>query len=221
VQRILEPELMGDPQQARAYAEADFESPNSQFLSLFETHFPAFSGDGYILDLGCGPADIDLRFAERYPEAIVHGVDGAEAMLNEARHTLARRADLAGRIELILARLPDLDLPQARYAAVISNSLLHHLHRPEGLWKSVRDYARPGAPVLVMDLMRPNTPEEARAIVDTYAADEPEVLRRDFFNSLLAAFEPREVSEQLENAGLSQLRAEPCSDRHLLVHGHA
>lgn len=219
MQRILEPELMGDPQQARAYAEADFESPNSQFVDLFETYFPAFSGDGYILDLGCGPADIDLRFAERYPHAVIHGVDGAEAMLAEARHALARRPDLQGRIELILALLPDLDLSQTQYAAVISNSLLHHLHRPEGLWASIGTYARPGAPVLVMDLMRPNTAEEARAIVDAYAADEPEVLRRDFFNSLLAAFEPREVSQQLERAGLPQLRVEPCSDRHLLVHG--
>jgi hypothetical protein len=51
----------------------------------------------------------------------------------------------------------------------------------------------PGAPVLVMDLMRPASPAAAEALVEQYAAGEPEVLRRDFYNSLLAAFEPGEV----------------------------
>jgi ubiquinone/menaquinone biosynthesis C-methylase UbiE len=212
---------MAEPEQARVYAEADFEGPNSQFLSLFENCFPDFSGDGYILDLGCGPGDIAIRFAARYPQAVVHGVDGAEAMLELARIAAGRRPELSGHIEFFHGLLPDLRLPQADYAALISNSLLHHLHEPAGLWHSIRRYARPGAPILVMDLFRPNTPEEARALVDAYAASEPEILRRDFFNSLLAAFEPEEIRRQLKQAGLDQLAVEPCSDRHVLVHGHA
>ncbi|MBA1149216.1 class I SAM-dependent methyltransferase [Ectothiorhodospiraceae bacterium WFHF3C12] len=212
---------MTEPEQARAYAEADFEEPNSRFLALFEQCFPGFEGEGYILDVGCGPGDITLRFAERYPGAVVHGVDGAAAMLDLARLEAGRRPALQGHVDFLQATLPDLHLPQARYAAIISNSLLHHLHQPEGLWQCVRQYARPGAPILVMDLFRPNTPDEARELVDHYAASEPEVLRKDFFNSLLAAFEPQEIRRQLQEAGLTQLTVEPCSDRHVLVHGHA
>ena len=33
--RMLEPELMDDADQARAYAEADFEEPNRMFVELF------------------------------------------------------------------------------------------------------------------------------------------------------------------------------------------
>ena len=50
-----------------------------------------------------------------------------------------------------------------------------------------------------------------------YSRDEPEVLRRDFYNSLLAAYRPEEVREQLDRAGLKRLRVEAVSDRHWLV----
>jgi len=40
------------------YAQADFSGPNKQFLALFAAKFPDFPGNGRVLDLGCGPADI-------------------------------------------------------------------------------------------------------------------------------------------------------------------
>jgi hypothetical protein len=73
--------------------------------------------------------------------------------------------------------------------------------------------------VLVMDLMRPASAMWAEALVATYAADAPEVLRKDFRNSLFAAFEPKEVSEQLAQAGLEGLEVGVVSDRHLAVFG--
>jgi hypothetical protein len=83
----------------------------------------------------------------------------------------------------------------------------------------VRESGAPGARVLVMDLMRPASEAAAQALVDEYAANEPEVLRRDFYNSLLAAFEPAEVRAQLEAANLGHFAVEAVSDRHLLVRG--
>ena len=44
------------------------------------------------------------------------------------------------------------------------------------------------------------------------------MLKEDFYNSLLAAFTPAEVEDQLAAAGLS-LEIETISDRHLLVSG--
>jgi hypothetical protein len=74
--------------------------------------------------------------------------------------------------------------------------------------------------VLIMDLFRPRDLQAARGIVAQYAADEPEVLQRDFYNSLLAAFEPDEVREQLRAAGLGTLEVRTVSDRHLVVAGY-
>jgi SAM-dependent methyltransferase len=127
--------------------------------------------------------------------------------------------DLRSRVRLIEDMLPGASLPLERYDAVVSNSLLHHLHEPRVLWDSIRQLARPGAPVIVMDLFRPPSIAAARAITETYAADEPEVLRQDFFNSLCAAFEPQEVRDQLIACGLDALDVSTVSDRHLLIAG--
>ncbi|MFM7119411.1 MAG: SAM-dependent methyltransferase, partial [Gammaproteobacteria bacterium] len=97
--------------------------------------------------------------------------------------------------------------------------LLHHLHAPQVLWQTVRNAARSGATVVVMDLLRPPSPAAARDIVQRYAACEPEVLQTDFYHSLCAAFTPDEVRDQLAEAGLSSLTVAIVSDRHLLVSG--
>jgi SAM-dependent methyltransferase len=141
-------------------------------------------------------------------------------MLALARDLLAdASAEEAGRVTLVHADLADLAPPERGYDAVVSNSLLHHLHRPEGLWRAVRQQGRSGAAVYITDLMRPDSPEAARAIVDTYAAEEPEQLRTDFYNSLFAAFTPEEVAGQLREAGLAELEVAAVSDRHLRVRG--
>ena len=81
--------------------------------------------------------------------------------------------------------------------------------------------AAPGAPVFVQDLMRPESPDAAQALVDQYAPDEPEVLRRDFYNSLRAAFTPAELEDQLAAAGLTDFTIHLVTDRHLAVFGRA
>jgi len=59
----------------------------------------------------------------------------------------------------------------------------------------------------------------AESLVATYANDAQDVLRRDFRNSLFAAFEPQEVVAQLKAAGLNELEVGVVSDRHLAVFG--
>ena len=82
-------------------------------------------------------------------------------------------------------------------------------------------WAFPGGLVQIMDLTRPPSTAEAHAIVMRYSGSEPEVLRRDFFASLCAAFEPDEVRAQLRAADLPWLEVEPISDRHIAIHGRA
>lgn len=218
--RIPEPELMDDPAQALAYARADFEQPHNQFVAEFRQRFPDWDGSGCVLDLGCGPGDICRRFALAFAEATVHGIDGAEAMLAIGREDL-RQAGLDSRVLLHAGYLPGAALPRERYDAVISNSLLHHLDDPQVLWQTILRHAAPGAPVFVMDLRRPASREAAAALVDTYAAGEPEVLRTDFHNSLLAAYRVDEIAAQLRTAGIDWLRLQAVGDRHVIVHGEA
>jgi SAM-dependent methyltransferase len=219
MRRTPEPELMDEAEQARAYALADFDEPNAQFVACFEAAFPELT-HGSVLDLGCGPGDIVLRIATRRPQLVVHGLDGSAAMLAFAAERLHQTPSLGGRVQFIEGILPGATLPLPAYDAVVSNSLLHHLHDPLVFWRAVREAGAPGAAVVVMDLFRPASAAAASALVTQYAGGEPEVLQRDFLASLHAAFEPAEVRDQLEAVGLGDaLQVATVSDRHLLVTG--
>lgn len=217
LQRTPEPELMDDIEQVNAYAAADFAASNQQFVDTLVKRIAPNGDPGRLIDLGCGPGDICIRLAFALPGWTIEGADAGSNMLATARRSVDELG-LGERIRFLLARLPDADLPRHAYDCVVSNSLLHHLPDPQVLWQAVRDLAAPGACVQVMDLDRPRTSEDARQLVEQYAADEPEVLRADFENSLHAAWRLDEVRTQLERAGLP-LKCEEVSDRHWMVSG--
>ncbi|WP_299487099.1 class I SAM-dependent methyltransferase [Acaryochloris sp. IP29b_bin.137] len=223
--RVPEPELMDDDGQAQAYAEANFEEPHNHFVQLLQETFPELPKTGKALDLGCGPGDITLRFARAFPAWSVEGWDASEAMLNYGYQAVAA-AELQDRITLKKIYVPQRDTASdtkrdtVSFPLIFSNSLLHHLADPMALWTEVKQQSGPGTWVFIMDLMRPATRETARDFVDLYAQGEPEVLRRDFFNSLLAAYRVNEVEDQLVKAGLAELQVRAVSDRHLIIWGH-
>lgn len=219
MERIPEPELMDDLEQATAYANADFEEPHSRVTKLFESEFPEVEICGTILDLGCGPGDITFRFAYRFPESKIIGIDGSAAMIRLANERKKNESKVADRITFIEGRIQDNTAPHIPYDAIISNSLLHHLHRPEDLWETILKYAHPGSIIFIVDLFRPKSKEEAWRIVNKYSENEPEMLKRDFYNSLLSAFKPEEVMAQLNMVGLPELSIKVVSDRHIMVYG--
>jgi ubiquinone/menaquinone biosynthesis C-methylase UbiE len=220
MRRIPEPkELMDEQTQAVAYAGADFVEANQLFAALLRQLRPQGLA-GTLLDLGCGPADIPLALLQEYPETQIDALDGAPAMLAQAERNLDAHPALRGRLQLLCHTLPCNVLPQGYYQAVLSNSLLHHLSNPDDLWTTLRHCASDGAAILVMDLARPGSPLAVDTLVETYALDEPEVLREDFRNSLHAAYTPAEIADQLQANGLGYLNVATVSDRHWAVSGH-
>jgi len=214
--RVPEPELMDDPEQARAYSEADFSEAHDAFVAYGLARFGPIVGE--VLDLGCGAADPTVRFARANPGARIVGVDAGRNMLALAR-VRVDRAGLDDRIRFECRTLPDDHLRGRRFDAIVSNSLLHHLASPLVLWETVAACAQSNAPILVMDLLRPSDIATVEALVQRYAGDAPAVLRADFRNSLRAAYQPDEVRAQLHVVGLDDLDVEQVSDRHLLVAG--
>jgi ubiquinone/menaquinone biosynthesis C-methylase UbiE len=214
--RIPEPELMLDRDQACAYASADFEEPHSRFIALLQQKLPDLPKEGRALDLGCGSGDIALRFARAFPAWNVDAVDGSPAMLDLARRAAAE-SSLDSRVQFSERVLPRDPLPAKDCDLIFSNSLLHHLADPMTLWSSLRAGAHSASAVFVMDLLRPANRAGARELVERYAGNEPDVLRTDFYNSLLAAYRPPEVLEQLERSGFVDLELEVISDRHWIV----
>jgi len=214
--RVLEPELMDDPEQAKAYAAVDFSQENQGFVDRFREYFPDFK-EGHVIDVGCGPGDIPIRLARALPTCRITGIDASAPMVQLAERAV-QEAGLSDRITLRCERFQD--TAGANQAdAGISNSLLHHLPNPLLFWNKLRRLVKPGSPILVMDLLRPESPEEAQAIVDRYAAGESDILRRDFYNSLLAAFTEDEVTTQLARMNLTRLLIDLPDDRHWVVGG--
>lgn len=214
--RVLEREVMDDERQAAAYAAADFSEENQRFVDLFRDYFPEWR-EGAVVDLGCGPGDISIRFARRYPGACITGIDASAPMIRLAGAAVME-AGLSDRVTLQCERFQEARLTE-RADAALSNSLLHHVPNPLQFWYRLRQLVKPGSCVLVMDLVRPESPEHAEAIVQRYAADESPLLQRDFYNSLLAAFTEDEVAAQLAEMNLTRLLIDVPDDRHWVVGG--
>jgi 2-polyprenyl-3-methyl-5-hydroxy-6-metoxy-1,4-benzoquinol methylase len=263
MERIVEPELMDDPLQARAYAEADFDRSDQafteRFLGLLGQPFPrpgpqamgpggspggrseldAGLGSGWgsregIVDLGCGPGNISFRLAVALPRARVLGIDGAASMVALAAEHQQRHPGAWPQLRFQQLKLPLADSAAlgGPFAAVVSNSLLHHLHDPQVLWQAVGQLAAPGATIYIKDLRRPASAEAADALTERHAAGAAAVLRRDFRASLAAAFTVAEVEAQLARAAQlwggggtkgtiwPTFTVAEVEDRYLEIHGH-
>jgi ubiquinone/menaquinone biosynthesis C-methylase UbiE len=214
--RQSEGEVMDSPAEAQAYARADFSQVNQLFVDrLLELagNAPALAA----LDLGTGPADIPIRLARLRADWLITAIDASEAMLGLARQAVAAAA-LEGRICLLQRDAKKTSLPGGSFDVIFSNSILHHVANALELWREIRRLARPGALVFMRDLFRPPTAKRAADIVAAYASSETPLLQEEYYRSLLAAYTPEEIVQQLRQAKLP-LEVKTVSDRHVDVFG--
>lgn len=215
--RQPEPEPMDIPEEAAAYAQADFAGVNERFVERLIEQAGAYHAP-LALDLGTGPGDIPRRLLQQRPGWRIVAADLSPAMLQYLRRNAK---NLPGRPALYplctdAAKNP---FPNDAFDIVFSNSILHHIASVARFWPELKRLTKPGGQLFLRDLARPATPETAAAIVKQYAAAESQLLQKEFYRSLCAAYTPAEIRQQLENAGLHQCRVERVSDRHLDIYG--
>lgn len=85
----------------------------------------------YVVDLGCGPGTLTAALAERWPDAIVQGVDSSPEMIAEAESLRPERAvgqgpgpGRAGAIDFRLCDVRDFQ-PERPPDVMVSNAVLH------------------------------------------------------------------------------------------------
>jgi ubiquinone/menaquinone biosynthesis C-methylase UbiE len=208
--RVLEPEVMDDPAEARDYDAMDHRAVNQCFAADF---LAVWGGQNPVLDVGTGTAQIPIELCRQSPTITLVAIDLAEHMLTLARVNV-EKAHLTGRIHLEAANARGLGYVNGAFGAVISNSIVHHIPDPAvALAEMVRVLA-PGGTLFVRDLARPEDVPTLERLVATYAGDANEHQRQMFTESLHAALTLDEVRGLVSGLGFDPAGATMTSDRH-------
>jgi len=212
IPRVLEPEAMDTPEEARDYDAMDHHAVNARFVADFRAAHGPCRG-GAILDVGTGTALIPIALCRADPRARVIGLDLADAMLARA-HRNVDAAGLADRIRLERGDGKRLDHPAGSFEAVIANSIVHHIADPAPALAGLARLVAPGGTLFVRDLARPATLEDIARLVTTYAGAESPHGRALFEASLHAALTLDEIRGLLRSLGLPGEGVGITSDRH-------
>lgn len=211
--RIVEQEVMDTAEAAEAYDAMAHGEVDNAFV---ERALALGAKDGHFLDVGTGPAQIPILLAQRCPDIRITAIDLSKEMLNIAKRHVAA-AELAARITLEHVDAKALPYPDNTFDGLISNSIVHHIHDSLRALQEMSRVVKPGGLVLIRDLVRPETPEEAQAFVDKYAAEDTPYQQKLYYDSFLAAFTIAEVNEMLEEMDLPGAVVVQSTDRHWSV----
>lgn len=210
--RVLEPEAMDTPEEARDYDAMDHQAVNERFVAEFlDAHGPCRGGE--ILDLGTGTARIPIVLcaADRHPRVLA--IDLAEHMLALAVRNVAE-AGFADRIRCARVDAKSLNLRAGGFEAVISNSIVHHIPDPAPVLAEMARLVATGGTLFVRDLVRPPDRAAVSHLVSTYAGSEPRAAQALFEASLHAALTVDEVRAIVRELGLPADGVTMSSDRH-------
>jgi ubiquinone/menaquinone biosynthesis C-methylase UbiE len=92
-----------------------------------------------VLELGSGTGNLSLRLAESLPGAALTLVDGSEEMIALVRSRLEEASPgSSARVECLVARFEELDLPSHSFDLVVSSISLHHVVDKAALYSRIR-----------------------------------------------------------------------------------
>ena len=127
-------------------------------------------------------------------------------------------ASLLDRVLLQHANASEMDEFEEQMAdTVISNSLIHHLDRPQSGLETCRRLLREGGRLFVRDLARPDSEQEVERLVSTYVGEESLAAQQLFRQSLHAAITIDEVRQIVGGLGIAARHVQMTSDRHWTI----
>ena len=170
-------------------------------------------GEGSILDLGTGTAQIPIELCRRHPQAKVLAIDMAEHMLRLARKNV-EQAGLADRIRVERVDAKRLPYADGSFATVASNSIVHHIPDPTEVLAEAWRVLAPGGLIFIRDLFRPDDEATVQHLVATYAAGANQHQKQMLADSFHAALTVEEVRRIVARFGVVPGTVRATSDRH-------
>ncbi len=208
--RVLEPEVMDSAEEARDYDAMDHSQVNRLFVADFLAAWP---GSGIVGDIGTGTAQIPIELCRQREAVSVMALDLAPHMLAVAGENV-RQAGLERRITLRHCDAKDLPFADQAFAAVMSNSIVHHIPEPARVLAEMVRLTRLGGALFVRDLLRPENEAAVQRLVDTYAGDANDHQRQMFGDSFRAALTLAEARKLVRDLGFQPDTVQQTSDRH-------
>jgi cyclopropane fatty-acyl-phospholipid synthase-like methyltransferase len=120
-------------------------------------------------------------------------------------------AGLAGRIEIVAGGF---ECASGPFDAVMSNSLMHHLAKPQAAFERAFEVVRHGGLLFHRDLLRPESLAELMSLVERYTPTGQVAKRKLLADSLHAALTLEEVREIVAGLGFAKESVRRTSDRH-------
>jgi trans-aconitate 2-methyltransferase len=158
-------------------------------------------GNEVVLDAGCGSGGVTRMLLERLPRGRVIGVDGSQAMIEEARSNLEQWGD---RVELSVGDLLDLRLEEP-VDAVFSNATFHWIPDHPTLFGRLRAALKPDGRLVAQCGGEGNVAEFAAAIEEASAL--PQFAPAFEGSSTPYNFAgPGVAEERLRDAGFDEVR---------------
>lgn len=213
MERILEPEVMDTWEESIDYDSMDFTEVNTVFAQSAINLGPKI---GKILDAGTGSARIPIIIAKLSPQWHLTCIDLSANMLKVGAINV-ENAGVKSQVKLELVDAKEMPYQNQEFDMVISNSIIHHLPDPLPFLREVKRVLKSNGGLFLRDLLRPQDRETTDNLVEMYAGDCNEHQKRLFRDSLHAAFSLTEITQMLEEAGLTDVKIYQSSDRHWSV----
>lgn len=212
--RVLEPEVMSGAEEASEYDEMDF-SATDQLFAERAAQLARAADVNFIADLGSGNAKIPLAMCPLLPNSTrVYALEMSAEMLAVAARNRVRDGISPRRLHLVAADAKRAPFADGSVGMVTSNSLIHHIPDPRAVFQEIARIARAGGPILIRDLVRPESEYALEQILDKHAAHSSPLQRALFADSLHAALTVEEVRQMLDRSGLSDVSVSQITDRH-------
>ena len=186
------------------------ENIQGQVQNLVVEHIE-WSGNGKVLDIGCGNGPLSIKIAQKFPSAQITAIDywgkGWDYSQKECEAN-AKAAKIADRITFQHASASKLPFDDDSFDLVVSNLTFHEVNDTPSKLTALQEAMRvlkPGGTFVLQDLflLKPyfGTPEELTAAVRSWGVSDV-----DFIVTRDAPFIPRGAKLGFMLGGLSMLK---------------